>query len=76
MLDLAHLRPMIVHFPLALMSLAVLLQAWLFWKNPISRIPGVLVTLLGVGVMALLLTTACYGDMVWASISADPVLGR
>ena len=137
MLDLAHLHPMIVHFPLALLPLAVLLQAWilfsgesplgrscsaytalglmivaglsalaaaglgdvaldiavdkgfpdakmedheelgfttawlmfglaaleawLFWKNPISRTPGVLVTLLGAGVMALLLTTAWYG---------------
>ncbi len=137
MLDLAHLHPMIVHFPLALMPLAVLLQAWilftggspldrsctayaalglmivaglsalaaaglgdvaldiavdkgfpdarmedheelgfatawlmfglaaletwLIWKNPISRTPGVLVTLLGAGIVALLLTTAWYG---------------
>jgi len=41
-------------------GLAVL-EAWLFWKNPTSRTPAVVVTLLSLVVTALLLTTAWYG---------------
>jgi uncharacterized membrane protein len=137
MLDLAHLHPMILHFPLALLPLAVLLEAWvlfsgenplgrscsahaslgllvvaaltaliaaglgdmaldiaidkgfpdeamedhedlgfasawlmlglavvqgwLFWKKPVSRTPAVILLVLGLVVMAVLLTTAWYG---------------
>ena len=66
MIDLSHIHPMLVHFPLALLPLAVLLQWWLLvtGKTQFSRDRGAR-GVLGLIVVAALgaLAAAAFGDM-------------